>query len=133
MHTRKYLHSDLEELYTGEEIPSFLIYSQLFTILWSVLTFSSGMPILYPIAMVSFMLLYVIYKTLLIKYYTKTTAFNQELPDFAIFYFKIGIFIHVIMAAFIFSNENLLSTGDDAVSGFLADQVNKIGPDGGKL
>lgn len=75
--------------------------------------------------MVSFIFLYVIYKTLLIKYFSKTTAFNQELPEFAIFYFKIGIVIHIIMAAFIFSNENLLST-----SGFIDDQMEKIGADG---
>lgn len=112
IYTKKYLQSDLEELYTGEEIPSFLIYSQLFTILWSVLAFSSGMPILYPVALVSFMILFCVYKTLLLKYYCKTTAFNQELPDFSIFYFKIGIGIHIIMAAFIFSNKNLLPAND---------------------
>ena len=68
------------------------------------------MPILYPVAAVNFFIIYWVYKLLLIKYYKKTTAFNQDLPIYSIFYLRIGIFIHILMATFILSNEQIVTT-----------------------
>lgn len=78
--------------------------------LWSVLTFSSGMPALYPIACFNFFILYWVYKILLVKFYRKTTAFNQDLANSSIGFLKIAIFTHVILAAYIFTNSHLLSS-----------------------
>lgn len=100
----------MEELYTGEEILAYHVYAQYFTVLWSVLTFSSGMPALYPIACLNFVILYWVYKILLVKFYRKTTAFNQDLPNSSIAFLKIAILTHVVLAAYIFTNSHLLSS-----------------------
>lgn len=86
------------------------MYAQHFTTLWVVLAYSSGMPVLYPIACLNYFIIYWVYKTLLIKHYKKTTAFNQDLPFFSIYYFKIGIILHILLGAFIFTNGNILSS-----------------------
>ena len=44
------------------------------------MTFSAGLPILYPVAAFSFIMLYLVYKCLLLKYYSKTSEFTQDLP-----------------------------------------------------
>lgn len=108
LRTKKVLQQDVESLYIGEEIASFYVYAQFFTTLWSVLTYSSGLPVLYPVAFINYLILYWVYKILLIKYYRKTVSFNQDLPNFSIYFFKVGIVFHIIMGAFIFTNKNIL-------------------------
>jgi hypothetical protein len=68
------------------------------------------MPILYPVAFLNYVILYWVYKILLIKYYRKTVSFNQDLPNFSIYFFKVGIVFHIIMGAFIYTNKNILTS-----------------------
>lgn len=68
------------------------------------------MPALYPIACFNFFILYWVYKILLVKFYRKTTAFNQDLPNSSIAFLKIAIFTHVVLAAYIYTNSHLLSS-----------------------
>ena len=110
LRTKKILQQDVEKLYIGEEIASFYVYAAFFTTLWSVLTYSSGIPILYPIACLNYLVLYWVYKILLIKYYRKTVSFNQDLPNFSIYFFKVGIILHIVMGAFIFTNKKILNS-----------------------
>lgn len=65
---------------------------------------------LYPVAFLNYLVLYWVYKILLIKYYRKTVSFNQDLPNFSIYLFRVGIVFHVIMGAFIFSNNKVLKS-----------------------
>lgn len=80
LRTSKIIQQDIENLYTGEEINASYVYAQFFTTIWCVLAYSSGMPILYPVACINFFIIYWVYKLLLIKYYRKTVSFNQDLP-----------------------------------------------------
>lgn len=100
----------METLYTGTEIKSFIVYSQYFTALWGILVFSSGMPILYGIGFLTYFSQYWIYKYLLVKYYKKTVSFDDQLPISTIFYFRLGIFFHLIVAGFTFTNQSLISS-----------------------
>lgn len=75
--TKKTLQSELNDLYTGDQISSHYVYAQNYTYLWCVLMFSTGMPILYPFAFIFYFIHYWVYKFLLIKFYAKTTKFNQ--------------------------------------------------------
>ena len=70
-------------------------------------------------AFLNYLVLYWVYKILLIKYYRKTVSFNQDLPNFSIYFFKVGIVFHIIMGAFIFTNKNILynNTLEDATQG----------------
>lgn len=89
---------------------------------------------LYPVAFINYLILYWVYKILLIKYYRKTVSFNQDLPNFSIYFFKVGIVFHVIMGAFIFTNKNILKSNildvyeDEVGAGSLSDELE---PDSG--
>lgn len=69
--------------------------------------YSGGLPILYPFASIFFLVLYWVYKFLLIKFYEKTTKFNEQLPMFATQLFKFGIIIHGIVTAVMLTNSKL--------------------------
>lgn len=69
VNTKKYLQDELNNLYTGDQISGHYVYAQNYTYLWCVLMFSTGMPILYPFAVIFYFGLYWVYKLLLIKFY----------------------------------------------------------------
>jgi len=66
--------------------------------------------LLYPIGCLNFLVLYYTYKTLLVKFYSKTKAFNQNLPQTSIHYFKIGLIFHIMVGMWVYSNSNVLSS-----------------------
>ena len=70
------IQSELTALYTGPQIQSANIYTQIFTILLAVMSFSAGMPILYPIAFLFYLIYYFVYHCLFLRYYSKTSTFN---------------------------------------------------------
>ncbi len=88
-------------------MPAYYVYAQLFTSLWAILTYSGGMPILYPIACLNFFILYWVYKSLLIKFYSKSTMFDHELPISSITYMKVAVIFHVVMTTFMYSSKLL--------------------------
>jgi len=75
------------------------------------------MPVLYPIAVINFAFLYWIYKALLLKQYQKTTSFNQDLPFVAIYFFKVGLILHMAWTLFIFTETQLLTIDVTAAVG----------------
>lgn len=71
------------------------------------MTYSGGMPVLYPIATLNFFILYWVYKVLIIKFYSKSTMFDQQLPKSSIYYLKVSIILHCVMTAFMYSSKIL--------------------------
>lgn len=70
--------------------------------------FSTGLPILYPFACIFYFVLYWVYKFLLIKYYKKTTRFNEEIPVESLSYFQFAILLHILIGGAMITNSNLL-------------------------
>lgn len=100
-------------MYTGPQIASFYVYAVIFTTLWSCMTFSAGLPILYPVAAFSFIMLYLVYKCLLLKYYSKTSEFNEDLPLRSIELMKYSVLFHMLIGAFMVSNSSILTSAED--------------------
>jgi hypothetical protein len=61
-------------------MPADYVYAQFFTSLWAIMSYSGGLPILYPIGVLNYFILYWVYKGLIIKFYSKSTMFNETLP-----------------------------------------------------
>lgn len=100
------------------------MYAQNFTYLCVVLMYSTGMPILYPFATVFFFVFYWVYKGLLLKYYGKTTKFNQEIPIKSMWWVKFGLVMHIIIGSIMLSNENFFpQTSDEEYTHLLDDYV----------
>lgn len=104
------MQSDLQAIYEGPEVDGHYVYAQFYTAIWAILSYSSSMPILYPIGALNFLFLHYVYKCLLIKYYRKTESFNQDLAIKSMSYFKIAVVQHLIFGAYMYSNSNILST-----------------------
>ena len=74
--------------------------------------FSTGLPIMYPLACIFYTVLFWVYKFLLLKFYAKTTNFNYELPLFSTSYIKIGIFFHIIFGGLMVTNSEIIPSED---------------------
>lgn len=66
-------------MYTGEEIFSSNVFAANITFVLTVMMYGTGLPVLYAFAAVFLFVNYWIYKWLLIKFYKKTTVFNEEM------------------------------------------------------
>lgn len=116
VNTKLLIQSDLNVLYTGDQIQSHYVYAQNFTYMCVVLMYSSGMPILYPFAAVFYCVLYWVYKGLLLKYYGKTTKFNKEIPINSMWWVKFGIVAHIIIGSIMLSNTDFFPQAEAAGS-----------------
>lgn len=72
--------------------------------------YSSGIPILYPLAFVFYVIVYWVYKCLLLKFYRTTSNFNERLVLESISLIKYGIYLHMLLGVVMFSNSNILSS-----------------------
>ena len=70
--------------------------------------YSAGLPILYPFAAIFYFILYWVYKGLLLKFYEKTTKFNEELPLYTTQWTKIGVLLHGAISLVMFTNSQLI-------------------------
>lgn len=75
--------------------------------------YSTGMPILYPFAALFYLILYWVYKGLLLKYYSRTTKFNEEIPMKALGWVKFGLVMHIFIGSLMLSNQNYFPTIQD--------------------
>lgn len=104
--TKKLLQSEVNTLYTGDQIQSHYVYAQNYTYLCVVLMYSSGLPIMYPLAAIFYMVLYWVYKGLLLKYYARTTVFDKDIPIESLSWVKFGLFAHLFIGSIMLSNQN---------------------------
>lgn len=70
--------------------------------------FSTGMPLLYPFAMIFYIVLFCVYKLLLLKYYQTTNRFNEQLPIQAVGHIKTGLFFHLFIGSLMISNSEMI-------------------------
>lgn len=71
--------------------------------------YSSGLPVLYIVACLFYIMLYWVYKFLLFKFYQKTSRFNENLPIHSIHMIKYAIVYHMVIGGFMYTNSRILS------------------------
>ena len=81
----------------------------LFANFFCCLMYSSGLPILYPIACAFNICLYWLVKILLLKFHQRTSRFNERLAIESVYYIKFGILFHMLTGAFMYTNSELIS------------------------
>lgn len=125
--TNKKLLSELQALYTGPQIASHYVYAQLFSNFMCCLMYSSGMPILYPIACIFNIVLYWMVKILIFKYYQRTSRFNERLAVESLYYIKYGILYHMLVGAFVYTNPEIVSVDGGTTVGVIGKALKKVG------
>ena len=102
----------------------------MFATLWVAMMYSSGLPVLYPIAFLSFFLAYWIQKWLLVKSYRKTSAFNQNLAFDTIPLMKMAIFLHLFTSVFMLTSREILTIDHKLIDKFNSyagnSEINKL-------
>ena len=88
-------------------------YSNMLIVLSLALFYSSGIPILYPMAAVFFFITYFTDKWLLLRYYRKPPKFNCYLARKTLVWFKYIIVMHVIGGILMYSNSSILPYQED--------------------
>lgn len=126
MNTKLLLQDELNQLYTGDQLVSHYIYSQKYMYLWSVLTFSTGLPIVNIFAFFFFLIFYWVYKLLLIKYYQKTTTFYQYFPRYATSYMKVGIFFHIICGGIMVTNSDIIPVDNHTIPEWKKEEMSPL-------
>jgi len=86
------------------------IYAQAFTTILVTMMYSGGCPILYPITFLNFVVVYWVYKMLLISHFKKSTSFDENLAFNTIEMFKWSVIIHLVTSLMMFTNHNILSS-----------------------
>lgn len=67
--------------------------------------FSSGLQVLYPLSLLFYLVLYWVYKTLLLKYYQRSSKFNERLALHSIRYLKWGVFFNLLVSTVIYTGD----------------------------
>jgi hypothetical protein len=80
-----------------------------FAVIFICLTFSIGMPILYPIVMLYFIQTYWFDKICLIHFCQKTKVFCEDLPIESTKILKYAIILHFLFGFIMLSNEEILN------------------------
>jgi hypothetical protein len=105
------IQDDLNQVYTGEEIYSHYVYSSLYGYMLIALTFCAGMPVLIPLSAIFYLVFYMIYKCLLVKYYARATTFNEGLPiDSAKVSFPLAVILHLFFGSLMVSNAQIFGS-----------------------
>jgi hypothetical protein len=106
--TFQLMQTDLNQVYTNQSIEAHYVFSTVFVFYLTVLCYSAGMPVLYPMACLFFTLVYWIYKCLLLKFYSKATQFDENLARHCTFYLKFGLILHGVFTFFILNSQDIL-------------------------
>ena len=85
--------------------------------------YSSGLPIMFPITAVNFILIYWIDKTLLLRFYRTPKNYDEKCIEFSIKEMKFGFIFHFIIGALVYSNARILSSSGS--NNFFKDSASK--------
>jgi hypothetical protein len=83
-------------------------YANMLTILAVAFLYSGGMPILYPVAALYFIITYWVDKYMLFNYYRKPIMFNDYLARRTLEYFKYIFFLHILGCLLMFGHTKIL-------------------------
>ena len=109
VHTKCALQEDVNNLYTGHNINLSVLYAQGVAFFWCIMIFSTGLPLLYPLAVVVFGIQYTIHYLLSLYFYQKSPNYNEHLPIYTIKYIKLGIVVHILSSLLLLVDDNLIN------------------------
>ena len=107
--TKKFLQSDYENINTGTDFLFEFRYSQVLTVVFVTFMYSSGLPILYPCAFLTFFISYWFDKLLILKFYKSPPKHTRDLSEATGTIMQYSLLFHFAVGAFMYSNSSILS------------------------
>jgi len=106
--TKKITQTEYEELNKGPKFDMEFRYSSVLYVIWVTMTYSSGLPILYFVAVIYFFVTYWVDKFLIFHYYRLPPNYSVALSNASITLMKFSIIVHYIFGYFMFSYAPIL-------------------------
>lgn len=100
----------LEQLYMGDVFKGEKNYSRMISTLFVILTYCSGMPIMYVNGFIFYLVTYCVNKYLLLSFYQKSRTLTRSIPLFIAGTLKYGIIIHLAMSMLMLTNKEGFKT-----------------------
>ena len=111
--TRKLIQEDYEEVNTGPEFLFEFRYASTLTTVFMVFMYSSGMPILYPIAFLTFLATYWCDKLFLLCFYKRPVSHTIYLSQRTIKLMNFSMIPHFLLGLYMYSNSRILPSDID--------------------
>ena len=119
----------LNAIFTGPEFPIIQRYSAILTTVFATLMYSSGIPLMYMLALVSFLLFIALDKALLLRFYRNPLHYDSLQISSLSGLIPAAIVLHCIIAAWAFTNDAVFPMRGDSVDVLLVpapDLVNSL-------
>jgi hypothetical protein len=108
--SRKLLQKDYEDMYVGPEFSLDSRLAQIVAFTWTTFTYSSGLPIMYIITAVNFMIIYWIDKVLLLRFYKSPKNYDEQSINFALGQCYYAFLFHFLIGSLVYSNDQILTS-----------------------
>lgn len=112
-HTKKLTQEDYLEENKGMEFELDDRYNDMLTMIYLVVIYAGGLPLLYPIAAMFFLLTYITDKCLLFNEYQRPLRFDGYVAKKSLEWLKWVVFFRIIMSSALYLRENMF---EDVVS-----------------
>lgn len=111
--TKQLVQDDLERLYEGPNFECETTLSRMMSVTWTLVVFSSGMPILYAIGFIFYFITYMTNKLLIMKYYKRTDSIlSREIPLVSVSMMRYAIIIKMFVGIYMLNNPSIIHTRD---------------------
>ena len=124
--TKIRIQSDLEKLYTGKEFRGEKAYSRMMSTMFVILMYSSGMPFMYFIGAIFYVVTFCVNKFLLIYFYKKSRTLTRTIPLFSVDFLKYGLLLHIVCAIFMLTNSSAFETIEPADLGSIFNSTDTL-------
>jgi len=108
--TKQVIQEDYEKLYIGPEFNIQIRLGQVMTIIFVTMTYSSGLPILYFVSLIVFIVFYWTDKYMLLRFYKKSPQLTGELSKRAIQFLPMSAAVHCMFGLVMFSYPYILKS-----------------------
>jgi hypothetical protein len=102
----------LNAFYLNPPIKTFYWYAWFFTNLCIYLTYGGALPLMYPLGVIFFMLMFYVNKFLFTRFHRKSFGFDETVPSYSVKLMKWALFFHLLMNCFMFTNKRLMVPPD---------------------
>eukprot|EP00347_Sterkiella_histriomuscorum_P019500 403341392 len=107
--TKQLLQSEYENINTGTELLLEFRYSSILTVIYTIMMYSPGLPLLYPVAFLSFFLTYWFDKFFLLKLYRKPPSHTIDLSSQTVQLMYFALILHYVIGLYMYSNITILT------------------------
>jgi hypothetical protein len=86
--------------------------------LLAIITYSSGMPILYLIGAVFYSITFIVNKAVIFQFYQRSLTLDRVVPNYSMQFLNMSLLIHILFGCFMLTNPSLYTTMSNPSKGF---------------